>query len=239
MTTSGVTTFNLSRDSIINAALRKLAVVSKGQTPEPQDTTNATEALNVMLKAFASKGMPLWAIKEFTFSPTATRTYSIGVGQTLATPAPLKVIQAYITDLTGINSIPLNVQTHYNFNLVQPQTTSTGTPVNLWYEPLNQTGNIHIWPFPDAYSIANRQITITYQRPFEDMVNASDTVDFPQNWLEAVIYGLAWRLAPEYGVPLNDRTTLRQESQYHLDEALSFGSEEGSMYFQVDWQGRN
>lgn len=238
MTTSGITTFNLSRDAIIAAALRKLAVISKGQSAETLDITNASEALNVMLKTFQTKGMPLWAIKETSIPLTATRIYSVGIGKTLNIPAPLKIIQAYIKDnLTGY-SYPLNIQTHYNYNITNPVSTDTGVPVNLKYEPGNQDGIIYLWPTPDTYSITNRQVVISYQRPFEDMVSAVDTIDFPQHWLEAVIYGLASRLAPEYGLPLPDRGDLRNEAKYFLDEALSFGTEEGSLYFMPDYQGQ-
>jgi hypothetical protein len=238
MSTSGVTTFDMTRDSIIAAALRKLSVTSKGNTGETLDVTYASEALNVMLKTFQTKGMPLWAIKEFTFPLSSTRTYSIGVGQTINTPAPLKITQAYIKDIVSSYSTPLNIQTHYNYNITNPQSVDTGTPVNLEYEPANQLGSIRLWPTPDTYSISSRNITIVYQRPFEDMTTASDAVDFPQFWLEAVIYGLAVRLAPEYGTPLSDRADLRQEAMYYLNEALSFGTEEGSIYFSPNYVGQ-
>ena len=237
MATSGITTFDLTRDNIINAALRKIGVVAKGQTAETEDITNGAQALNVMLKGFQTKGMPLWAIQEYTFPLTATRSYTIGVGRTTNTPAPLKITQAYVKDTTTNYSTPLNIQTHYNYNITNPKSTDTGTPVNLEYEPGNQSGLIRIWPTPDSYSISSRNITIVYQRPFEDMTASGDALDFPQYWLEAVIYGLASRLASEYGLPLPDRADLRQEAAYFLNEALSFGTEEGSMFFSPNWQG--
>lgn len=235
MSTSGVTTFQLQRDQIINAALRKVGAVSPGQPASSDDITSATEALNSMLKAFESEGMPLWAIKEYYIPLTATRTYSIGVGQTINTPAPLKVIQATLIDTTSAqNILPMNIYTHYDYNLLTTQ-NSAGYPIHLWYEPLNGTGVIHLWPTPDSYSIANRQVRIVYQRPFEDFVASTDTPDFPSYWTDALIYGLAWRLGPEYGLPLQDRQILAKEAEYHLQKALSFGTEEGSLHLQPDW----
>lgn len=238
MATSGVTTWQLTSNEIIDAALRKLAVISSGVSATSANRTDALQALNAMLKTFQTKGMPLWAIREYSFALTATKSYTIGVSQTVNTPAPLKIIQAYIKDTTAVTSIPLNIKTHYDYNLNQPTSTSTGVPVDLLYEPGNQTGTIRIWPTPDTYSIANRQITIVYQRPFEDMVNTTDNLDFPQFWHEAVVYGLASRLAPEFGVPLKDRTALKEEAKDFLREALDFGTEEGSLFIQPDWQGK-
>lgn len=225
----------MSRDSLISAALRKLSAISKGVAIDATDTTNGAEALNAMLKTFQVKGMPLWAVRESTTTLAATNDYYFGIGQVLNIPAPLKVYQATLKDTVTGEQIPLNVTTHYDYNLL-PDPTNPGTPNTYWYEPRNQIGILHLWPQPDTTAIANKQVTVTYQRPFEDMTAAGDTLDFPQHWHEAVIYGLAWRLAPEYGIPLQDRGLLKSDAQMMLDDALSFGTEEGSMFLSPDWQ---
>lgn len=222
------TTFNMSSDQIVTAALRKLAVLGDGQSPSATQLSNGTQALNAMIKGFIAKGMPLWAVAEKSLSLTNSRTI------TLTTDAPLKVTQAILVDTTSGNTTPMNPKSHYDYNLLNGN-AATGWPINYWYEPLNQTGVLHLWPTPDAYSIANCQVKIVYQRPFADMVAGTDTLDFPQYWLEAVIYGLAYRLAPEYGIPLQDRQTYAQDAAAFLNEALSFGTEDGSFFIEPDW----
>jgi len=71
-------------------------------------------------------------------------------------------------------------------------------------------------------------------RPFEDAGSSTDNQDFPQEWYDVLSYGLATRLAPEYGLPIEDRRTLLQEYMQIKNDALSFGTEEGSFYFQAD-----
>lgn len=232
MSTSGVTTFNLTSDQLVAASLRKNAVLGDGQSPSSTQLANGTQALNVMLKTFMAKGMPLWVMSEYDLTLTSASTYTFSAATNI--PAPLKVTQAILIDSEGVTSTPLNVRTHYDFNLL-PITGTTGTPTNYWYEPLNQTGVLHVWPAPDTYSIANRVIRIVYQRPFHDMVSGTDTLDFPQWWTEAVIYGLAHRMSPEFGIPLQDRQLIAKEAEYFLTEALSFGTEEGSLYLSPDW----
>lgn len=234
MATSGVYSFSLTGDQLVNAAMRKLAVLGDGQSPTATQLSNGTQALNAMLKTLTVKGMPLWVISETTVPLTATRTYNFGTAQTFPIAAPLKVLQVVRLNSQDSSSVPLNVRTHYDYNLLSNSTT-TGVPTTYWYEPLNQTGILHIWPTPDSSSITYSTLKMVYQRPFQDMVSGADTLDFPQWWHEAVIYGLAWRLAPDFGVPLADRKTLAQEAEYFLTEALSFGTEEGSMYLQPDW----
>lgn len=234
MATSGTTTFSLTGDQIVNAALRKLAVLGDGQSPSATQLSNGTQALNAMLKTFMAKGMPLWAVTEYTVTPTATRTYTFGIGQTLNVAAPLKVLQVLRRSSTDNSQVPMMLRTHYDYNLLS-NSSATGTPTVFWYEPLNQTGVLHVWPTPDTDTIANQTFVVVYQRPFDDMVSGTNTLDFPQMWHEAVIYGLAMRLAPEYGIPLQDRTMFQKEAEYFLQEALSFGTEEGSLFIMPDW----
>lgn len=234
MTVSTSTTFSMTSDQLVNAALRKLSVLGDGQAPSATQLSTGTEALNVMLKSFIAKGMPLWAIVEYNVPLTETHTYPMGVGLAINIPAPLKVLQVILKDLTALTSQPMNVRSHYDYNLLSNQ-GSVGTPTTYWYEPLNQTGILHIWPIPDSYAIANQVATVVYQRPFFDMVAGANTLDFPQWWHDAIIFGLAWRLAPEYGIPITDRKDFGNTAQFMLDDALSFGEEEGSMYFQPDW----
>jgi hypothetical protein len=227
MSTSGVTTWSANRDTVINSAFRKLGVLSGGSSPQTYQVTDATTALNAMVKGFQTDGMPVWALKTYSFTTQVNvPAYNIGVSQTLNTPMPLKIIQAYYNQTNSAN-VPMNVYTQHDYNLL-PLATSSGTPINLYYQPLETYGVINLWPIP---SDSTTTVSIVYQRPFEDMTSATDDFDFPSYWSEALIYGLAWRLAPEYGIPLQDRATMRQEAEYFHQQALSFGTEEGSLYF--------
>jgi len=235
MSTSGVSTWSLTRDSIINSALRKVGVIAEGQTANSSQLATGTEALNALLKTLATKGMPIWAIKSYTFTTTLnTATYNIGVGQTLNTSHPLKVIQAYRVESSGAMNVPLQVTNLYDFNLL-PISNTSGEPVSLYYHPLTTYGVVSLWPKP---SDNNTTITVFYQSSTDDMVSATDNLDFPSYWTEAVIYTLAWRLAPEYGTSKEDRGSLATEAKMLTEEALSFGTEEGSLYLMPDWTGR-
>jgi hypothetical protein len=231
MSTSGTTTWSLQRDAIINAALRKIGVISDGSGAQGNDLTNGAEALNALIKGFQVDGMPIWAIKEYTLTTVANQSsYDIGIGRTINIPAPLKVIQAYRIESSGSAQIPMNVYNHYDYNIL-PVNAASGEPVNLFYQPFATYGTLKLWPTP---SDSNTTITLIYQRPFEDMVSSTDDVDFPSYWTEAIIFGLAWRLSYEYGTPLQDRQEIQKAAEFFHAQALSFGTEEGSVYFQPD-----
>ena len=96
------------------------------------------------------------------------------------------------------------------------------------------TGELHLFPKPDATSAAQNQVVIVYQRPYEDFDASTDTPDFPQEWLEPIKYLLATRLAGEYQTPLAVRQQLLSEAMALKDTALSMGTEEGSFFFGAD-----
>lgn len=237
MTVSNVTTFSMTGDQIVTAALRKLSVLGDGLSPSAYQLSTGTEALNAMLKTFMADGMPLWATTEYILTPTATMNYTFGIGQTINIPAPLKVTQVFLKRNDSLTTQPLEIKTHYDFNLLSNFST-IGVPTQYWYEPLNQMGVLHIWPIPDTDTITNEKVIVVYQRPFFDMVTGTDTLDFPQFWHEAIIYGLAWRLAPEFGIPLADQDRRQKEAEFFHQTALGFGTEEGSLFIQPDWVTR-
>lgn len=235
MATSGDTTWQLQRDQIIAAALRKVGF-AEGETPNSNQTDYAAEALNALITAWRADGMPVWAMKTYSFTPVAgTMDYEIGVGQTINTPMPMKLTQAVRVDTDGGVRVPLNIYTDYDFKLLSNFANTTGTPVQIYYQPKATSGTIRLWPIPDSTFASGNTIELTYQRPFEEFDTATDEPDFPSYWTRAIIYGLAAELAPEYGLALQDRGYLDKKAIESKEVALSFGTEEGSIRFMPDW----
>jgi len=234
MATSGSTDFSVTRDDIIKRALRLIGVVAQGETPTTDQTTEAALALNGLVKAWQTDGMPLWALKTYSVPLTAnTSSYRIGVSQTINTPKPLKVIQAWNHNTSSNVDVPMRILTKQEYNILGNK-TSTGNPIQLYYDPQNSYGDLYVFPVPTSTEAAANTLSIVYQRPFEDFDVSTDTPDFPQEWYDALAYGLATRLAPEYGLGVAERKTLWQEMTIIKQDALNFGLEEGSLYFQRD-----
>lgn len=104
MATSGTTTFTVTRDQIIEAALRSLAVLEEGATPGPNALENASFSLNLILKKWQSEGIKLWTIKEYTLPLVPNQTsYTIGpsVAYDYNASKPLRLIQCYLRNLSN------------------------------------------------------------------------------------------------------------------------------------------
>jgi len=233
MATSGSSNFSISRDQLIAGSLRMAGAIAQGETPSATLVTEASEALNMLVKAMQADGMPLWAIKQYAVPLTATSSYTIGAGATVDTPKPLKVIQAFLNNTATNIDIPMRVITRDEYNRLGNK-TSTGQPIQVFYEPLNTTGVLHVFPVPDTYSIANCHVVLVYQRPFADFDVAGDEPDFPQEYYHALKMMLADAIAPEHGLSIQERQDLSRRAQQARAEALSFGTEEGSMFMMAD-----
>ena len=231
MTTSGITLNQLTRNQFIEAALRKLNVLAQGQTPSTEDYTNGTLAFNNVISEFRTLGMPLWARNKYSFGLTLNvGSYNIGVGQTLNTPYPLHLVQAYRMETGSTTHIPMEIVADFNYNLF-PQ-SSGGQPIQITYQPKINMGVLQVWAIPDASAVANSTVYIVYHRPIEYMNLSTDTLDFPEEWNTPIIYQLAKRLAPEWGLPLQDRQMLSSEAEAVIARVLDFGFEDGSLFIQ-------
>jgi hypothetical protein len=236
MATSGSTNFATSRDQLISGALRMAGAIAQGETPSATLVSEASEALNMFVKAKQADGMPLWAIKKYSVTLTATGDYTIGVGSTVNTPKPLKVIQAYLSYTASGTDVPVRIITRQEYEMLGNK-TSVGYPNQVFYEPLNTTGVLHVYPVPDATVAAACTLKIIYQRPFEDFDASTDEPDFPQEYYHAIKLNLADILAPEHGLAIQDRQDLSRRALAAWQEALGFGTEEGSMYIMADVRG--
>lgn len=229
MPTSNSTDWSLNRNQVITGALRKLAVLPSGGTPSTAQISDCSDSLNALIKAMHSDGMPLWKISSQTFTTVdGTASYTVGPSQTVDCPKPLRILQAFQTP-SGGTQVPLNVYTRYDFNILPVSSSTEGTPVNLYYQPLRTTGTIKLWPTP---SDSTTTITFHYHSPYEDMDASTDDFDFPAEWIMALMYNLAWVMAPEYGTPPTDRSVLAKEAEYWREFAKAGGSEEGGIFFQ-------
>jgi hypothetical protein len=231
MSTSGTTDFSVTRDDIIKRALRLIGATSQGETPTATQISEAALSLNGLVKAWAADGMPLWAITE--------KTLTLISGQavyTVSNPKPLKVLQAWNHNTTSNVDIPMRIITQAEYNVLGNK-TSAGNPIQVYYDPRRDIGEMHLFPVPTTVEQSANAIKYVCQIPFEDFDASTDNPDFPQEWYDAITYGLATRLAPEYGVPIPDRKVLWQEMSVIKQEALNFGLEEGSLYFGVERRG--
>lgn len=222
MATSGNTSWELASTALVTAAYRKLGYLALGQTLDATSLAQGVEQLNAIIALLNVKGMPLW--KRTTVALTLSATSQV---YTLANAE--KVAQVVLTDTQGTN-YPLIEKSLYDFNRL-PTNGGPGVPIHYTFTPSIQGGILSIWPLlSDTSSITYKGLSVVYQKEFDGMFSATDTIDFPSFWTMGIIYKLALALSPETGLPLQDRQMLKAEADEAIKMASDYGDEDGSLY---------
>jgi len=237
------TIFTITRDQIISGALRKLQVLELGATPDADTVTNAYTSLNVMIKAWQTQGIKLWTIKNYSLPLVAAQNlYRIGnspvsptVVMDMTTDKPLKVIQSFLRNISVTPNIdtPTQILSRQEYNILGSK-SATGQINSVWYDPRTTYGEVHTYLTPDATIAANFQLVLVCQIPLSDLTLAADIPDFPQEWLQAMIWGLADELAIEYGCHINQRQEIAMKANKYRDDLEGWDTETASTFFQVD-----
>lgn len=195
MATSGSTDFSDSRSQIIADAFVRIGGLMPGAVPSTEQTANASREMNRILKSWAARGHNLWRHTEGSLTLVANQsTYTMGGTTPDFASRPLRVISARYKDASG-NEIAMKMLSRDEY-FELPQKTTSGVPVNFYYDPQRDQSKLFIWPVPS--SVTTETLEFTYMRQFEDFDADADEPDMPQEWFDAMVWGLAARLALIY-----------------------------------------
>ena len=317
MATSGIATFTLSRDDVIKASLRLLRELGAGAVPTIEDYVNCNQALNIVLKSWQKKSIPLWKLEEIVFplipeqtvyplgisggqlvdagitlqngghggtdgsfttpvldynNPAVTGTLNyIVVGGTVTEVSissygegysdphiaptesagltgvlvdihplglypsrPVRFRDAWIRDVNTESDTPLIQVARQDYNQFGNK-SQPGIPNQYWYDPKLDTGFLTVYTVP---SDSHRDFHGIVQVPIQDMVASIDTFDLPQEWFQAIKWGLADELSLEYGCPPDVRGEVAAKAARFLEDCFDFSVDEAPVYFSVDRSGR-
>ena len=202
---------------ICAAALRKIGVASATQPISAEDLRDALAALARMLSSWQNMRYNLWTYAEGEVTLTGAAGYILD-------PRPVEVHDVRLRR-AGIDTPMQQMTREEYFSL--PQKASVGLPTCYFVDRQIGQTTLYVWPL--LATPTTETLQITYTREITTPVAGAET-DTPAQFEDAVVYGLAARLADDYEVAA-DRVVARAERE--LDLALSF-DREGSLYFAGD-----
>lgn len=242
-------TYTVTRDQIITLALRKLGVLEIGSTPDPDTVSNAAMSLNLLIKQLSTDGLKLWKVSELIIPLIAGQTqYTLGgststlmydaLNPTVAiTDKPLKAIQGFYRNLQSTPAIdtPVMLVSKQEYNVLGSK-FSTGTANTIFYDPRKLNGVLYVYLTPDLNAQTNLELHIIVQLPLDDLNTALDIPDFPNEWMNCLVWNLADQLSLEYGVPMNTRQEISQRAMSYKTLLSDWDVEASSTFFQVDFR---
>ena len=225
MATSGNTSWELNRDQLITRAYAKIGIPGEDNSLTATQLSDGAQALNSVIALAVTDGMPLWKRTVAVQTPSTT-------SQVYTLTNAIKVAAVFLRDSSG-TQYELTNKSLYDFRRLP--TNSVGPPVHWTWQPSIQGSTVSIWPLTsDSSTVSTKTLQIIYQREFDGFTAASETLDFPAYWSLAMVYKTAVLLAPEHGVPLEDRKLLMQEAALYWKTASDYGDEDGSTFFQPE-----
>jgi len=233
MALSGSTDFSVNRNQLINDSLELIGAKAPDESMTASELASASRALNMMLKTWQTDGLQLWLRRTQSVTLVASQnTYTMGSTGDVVMDRPLRILKVMRKD-TSNNEVEVFKLTQDEYKEQTPKTT-TGVPVNYYYDPQLTNGSLYIWPTPSATEASEYTLEVLYHKPTDDMDNATDDFEFPSEWFETIKYGLAIRLAPIYGLPLDERKQLYYEFRPMKNKLEEWDTSDGSVYFQPD-----
>lgn len=128
---------------------------------------------------------------------------------------PISIPSVRYYDYSAALERPLQEDERSNYYDTPDKSISATTNMYFYDAGNQQTGTLNIFPLPD--DIAD-YMKVTYERQIQDIDSLSDSIDFPSQWYNAIIYMAAVDLSPFLRIKADD--DLRERAEYYYNKAL-------------------
>lgn len=204
----------IARD-IITDAFRKIGVVAADEPMDADQAASGVRALNRYLGSLQNRGIEFYLDVTVDITLTTAASYPV-------TSTPKRIESARVLK-DGVETVMLEIMRNDYDTL--PVKDTEGFPTQFYYDRTQAGGVIYIWPLLAAP--AGEILRMTVEAQVAQAVDINSNIVLPIEWEEAVVYGLADRLADDHDLPA-ERVRTRAEQELRM--ALS-RDREGSIFF--------
>lgn len=195
--------FVLTRNQLITRAFQKIGALDVYDVLSSEMLSQGLDALNLMVAEWQNDHVFLWREQELTIDPwaasAATEVYP-GSGD------PLILALSSAQWWNGIDWEPLELIRWGDYLAITDRDTE-GVPEKITHN--HYDGKPYLYPEPKIAGKVRAVVTTK----LKDFDLAAGTADFTARWGQAIVYGLAGRLCDDYGLPLGERQSLKNDAQ--------------------------
>lgn len=229
---AGPANFNTA-DRIIRLAMRDAGILQKGDDPDPEDYAENMVRLNDIVNSLQIKGLKLWLNNLVNVTLIAGQsTYILGPGG-FQTARSMRILEAYYFPL-GATSYPLTALSWKEYNLLG-SVSQPGQPNSYFVDKQQLTTRLILWLVPDT-AAATGFVQILQQSPVANLVNITDTMNFPQEWFIALHWALAEDMSTGQPKEIIDRCTMK--AGMYLAALEDWDVEDAATSFAPDGKGQ-
>ena len=194
-------------------ALRESGYLGLGMNPLAEDLNEALARCQWMLQQWERQRWLIYHLVTYEIQSTGQNTpYTIGptggaiapqlsVGPLGAATRPNRLESAFFRQLVNVPNGPVDYKlkllpSFEDYNEIALKGLTNFSLV-AFYDPAWPLGNLFVWPWPQS-SIYQIGVTIREQLP--QSFALVDKVNLPFEYYGAIVYNLAMRLRPKYGI---------------------------------------
>jgi hypothetical protein len=225
MITSGTYAFTVTRDDLIQAALRVCTAYGPLDTIPPQEIIYCAQALNILVKSAAFRALPLWCIQTVS-TPLVQGVASYNLATIAAMQRPQKVINAWVRNAT-LQDTQLSPLARSDYEALGLK-SSQGTPNQYYYDPQLSNATITVYNTPADNT---NTLFVTIKRQLQDFNLSTDNPDFPQEAYQLLKWCLADEIALEYSTPADVRKEITAKAVAFFDSFMDSEQENASVMF--------
>lgn len=211
----------MTPNDLILLALKQANVLGVGQSASAEDIDDCFMLLNMMLAQWQRRRYAVWTLKTLTVPCDGSQSYSIGPGGDLNTARPNKVESAFVRmmNTTAPNQVdyPLEIiRAREDYDRIYLKSMQS-FPQYLFYDSAYPLGNLFAWPIPDAQF----ELHVTLMEQLQTFATPYDDFEMPPEYQEAIMYNLALRIYPMYGLQVNEAVAALAKASMNILEAAN------------------
>lgn len=188
---------------LIEKALKKIGVLSSGQTPDADQYSDGLDALNDLISFWSSQRLGVYTIANISHTLTVgDGVYTIGSTGDIAETRPFSILSAYLRR-NGVDYKVTRRSREYFDSLFDKDVS--GIPEDFYYEPTYPDGTITVYPYPDAADT----LYLRVWQPMTEYTATTEEISLPKEYETALVFNLARDIASEYGVAIPNNVAAR------------------------------
>lgn len=204
---------------LVTAALKKLGVIAPGESLASAEAVDALAELNRMISSWSNESLLIHAVvRETPLTLTVSdATYTMGTAGSF-TNRPQSIDSALIRDETSSPAVeyPVRLLTLDEYTAIPAKDSEADYPTDLYDDGGYPLRTLTLYPVPSA---AHKLVLFT-KRILTEIATLDTSLSVPPGYEDAMVYGLAIRLAPEYGKTVSQEVALiATESKANIKRA--------------------
>lgn len=184
---------------IIEDALKENLIISEGETPSATMYADGLRMLNRMCDTLSNNDDFAYYASQYSMAMTGQTSFTIGPTGDLVQARPIKIDTAVVTRL-GI-TYPVKVIDNQRYDDLTLKTLSGANTAAIYYEGTYPNGTVYCYPLSTGCTLQMRVLN-----QVKNFAATTTQIDMPEGYEDFLMLGLAIRMAPSYGRPVNPDT---------------------------------